>query len=110
MANTNPPKKNQAWVMWLQMEDIATPGRMKNSPTLAAGDFTLIIDGVASTLGAAGSDSLATLPTVTPAASAWVKISLSASEMNGDVIGVRCADQTSPPQWPDVAIVIQTTA
>lgn len=110
MANTNPPKKNQAYVVYIQLEDFSTPGSFRNTPTLAAGDAKLIIDGVASTLGAAGSDSLITLPAVTPAASNWVKISLSAAEMNGDVIGVQMIDQTAPKQWADTALCIQTTA
>ena len=110
MAAVNPPVKNVAYILYVQLQSFATPGTFQSNPTLAAGDATLIIDGVASTLGAAGSDKLITLPAVTPAGSHWVKISLSASEMNGDNIGVQLIDQTATKEWCDMAICIQTTA
>jgi len=109
MANVNPPKKNQIFQIYIQLESFGTPGAFQTNPTLAAGDATRIIDGVASTLGAAGTDKLITLPAVTPASSRWVKVTLSASEMNGDNIGVQLVDQTSPKEWNDTAIEIETT-
>ena len=110
MANVNPPKKNQAWAIDVSLEDFSTPGAFKSTPTLAAGDFKLVIDGAASTLGAASSDSLITLPTNTPASSIVVHVALSATEMNGDIITVKCSDQTSPKEWADLLICVQTTA
>lgn len=103
MANTNPPKKNQAFEIHIGLEDFSTPGALKSTPTLASGDFKVDIDG-------AGFNNLGTLPTVTPAAGVAVKIVLSSTEMNGDVITIACIDQTSPKEWADVLICIQTTA
>ncbi len=110
MPAVNPPVKVVAYILYVQLQSFATPGTFQDTPTLADGDATLIIDGVASTLGAAGSDKLITLPAVTPAASNGVKISLSATEMNGDTIGVQLVDQTATKEWCDLAICIQTTA
>ena len=103
MANVNPPKKNQAWSVRASLEDIATPGRFKSSPTLAAGDFKVDIDG-------GGLNNLGTLPSVSPAATKCVLYSLSSTEMNGDLIYVLGSDQTTTPEWPDHSIAIQTTA
>lgn len=102
MANTNPPRKNQAFTLRIALSDFATPGALKASPTIAAGDFKVDIDG-------AGLNNLATLPSVSPAASVWVLITLSATEMNGDLISVQCIDQTATKEWEDFAFCIQTT-
>jgi len=103
MANVNPPKKNQAFSIVVGLEDFATPGAFKSSPTLAAGDFKVDKDG-------AGLNNLATLPTVTPAASTCVLISLSATEMNADIVTIDCIDQTATKEWADLKLCIQTTA
>lgn len=102
-APYNPPKKNEDFKIRISLEDYANPGNFKASPTIAAGDFKLDIDG-------AGFNNLATLPSVSPAAGRSVLLELSASEMNGDVITVMCVDQTSPKEWADLAISIPTTA
>lgn len=103
MANTNPPKKGQAFTTRIALEDLATPGTLKSSPTLAAGDFKIDID-------AGGFNNLTNLPSVSPAASVAVLLSLTATEMNGDVITVRGVDQTSPKEWADYFVCILTTA
>lgn len=110
MAAQNPPVNGVAFTFYVKLPDFAIPGKDKVNPTVAAGDVKLIIDGVASTLGAAGSDNLITLPVVTPAGSAWVKVALAASEMTGDNIGVQFLDQTSPQEWSERSWTIQTTA
>lgn len=69
------------------------------SPTLAAGDVKLFLDDVS--LG-----NITTLPTVSPAASGQVKVSLSAGEMTGARLGIRFVDQTSPKEWADVEIAL----
>lgn len=96
------PKKNAAFVTYVSLEDQANAGLFKASPTLAAGDFKVSIDGGALT-------NLATLPTNTPSGSAMVKISLSAAEMNGDNITVVCKDAAGD-EWYDLVLNIQTTA
>jgi len=101
-APFNPPKKNEDFQIRISLEDYATGGDFKSSPTIAAGDFKVSIDGGALT-------DLATLPTVSPAASILVLLTLSASEMNGDVITVVAIDQTSPKEWADFVLSIPTT-
>ncbi len=97
------PKKNTAFIIYVGLQDYLTSGKLKANPTLAAGDAKVSIDGGAFA-------NLTTLPTVTPAAGKGVKISLSAAEMNGDNITIVLSDQTSPPEWCDVILNIQTTA
>jgi len=103
MASSNPPINGVAFVTYVALQDMANPGSYKASPTLAAGDFKVAIDG-----GALAN--LATLPSVLPAASIWVKIALSIAEMTGDSISIQCIDQTSPKEWADLALCILTTA
>lgn len=38
-----------------------------------------------------------------------VKITLSNTEMNADVVTVVCIDQTSPKEWADLVFSIPTT-
>lgn len=102
-APYNPPVKNEDFAIRIALEDMQNPGSFKSNPTIAAGDFKVSTDG-----GALAN--LTTLPSVSPAASIWVLVSLSAAEMNGDVIAVQGIDQTSPKEWADWAISIPTTA
>jgi len=102
-APYNPPIKNEDFLIRISLEDFANPGNFKANPTIAAGDFKVDIDG-------GGLTNLATLPSVSPAASVLVLVTLSAAEMNGDVITLVCIDQTSPKEWSDLVISIPTTA
>ena len=102
-APYNPPVKNEDFIIRVSLEDMAAPGRFKSSPTIAAGDFKVDKDG-------GGLTNLSTLPSVDPAASKLVKITLSATEMNADVVTVVCSDQTDPPEWGDLTFSIPTTA
>lgn len=101
-APYNPPVKNEDFVVRVALPDMASAGRMKSSPTIATGDFKVDKDG-------GGLNNLATLPSVDPAASKLVKITLSATEMNADVVTVICSDQTDPPEWADYVFSIPTT-
>jgi hypothetical protein len=103
MANANPPKKNQAFVAYVTLEDYNNPGMFKINPTLAAGDCKVQTDNGALTNTATAAD-------VDPDSGYSVKISLSAGEMNGDNIVVMMKDQTSPPEWCDLVLSINTTA
>ena len=103
MASSNPPKKNQAFAIRIALSDMAVAGSYKANPTLAAGDFKVDIDG-------AGLTNFTNLPTVSPAASVLVAFSMTAAEMNGDVITMVCIDQTSPKEWADFVLSIPTTA
>ena len=103
MANSNPPKKNQAFTVRIFLDDMAVQGSFKANPTIAAGDFKVDIDG-------AGYNDLSTLPTVSPAGSVSVLVSLSSSEMNGNQITLTAIDQTVPKEWADYGVCIETTA
>ena len=102
MATYVPPKKNTAHILYTALVSQADTKLLKATPTIAAGDFKVSIDGGAF-------NNLATLPTVTPAAGVTVKISLSADEMNGDNITVACIDAAGA-EWCDQLIALQTSA
>lgn len=96
------PKKNAEYIMYLGLPSQADPTIFKANPTIAAGDFKVSTDG-----GALGN--LGTLPTVTPAAGKMVKVTLSASEMNGDNVTLVASDAAGA-EWCDVIVNIQTSA
>jgi len=102
-APYNPPKKNEDFLIRIALEDYANPGNLKSSPTIAAGDFKVAIDATALA-------NLGTLPTVSPSSTVLVLITLSSTEMNGDVITLVCIDQTAPKEWADFVLSIPTTA
>ena len=101
-APYNPPIKNEDFIVRISLADQSTSGSFKSSPTIAAGDFKLDKDG-------GGLNNLATLPTVDPAGSVLVKVSLSSTEMNADVVTIVAIDQTSPKEWCDFVLSIPTT-
>lgn len=103
MASANHPIKNTAWYIRVPLVNLAANGSYKANPTIAAGDFKVEID------GGAGAN-LATLPSASPASGIMVLINLSAAEMNGDSIVIKCIDQTSPKEWADLIISINTSA
>ena len=103
VAPYNPPAKGENFLMRISLADMANPGRMKSGATIAAGDFKVDKDG-------AGLTDLDTIPAVDPAASKLVLVTLSATEMDADVVTLVCADQDSPPQWADLVICIPTTS
>lgn len=101
-APYNPPVKNEDFIFRVALEDYQQPGNFKSSPTIAAGDCKVDKDG-------AGLNNLATLPAVDPAASVLVKVTLSSTEMNADVVTLVFIDQTSPKEWADFVLSIPTT-
>ena len=101
-APYNPPKKNEDFLIRVALEDYAAPGNFKSNPTIAAGDFKVAIDATALA-------NLATLPSVSPASTVCVLITLSLTEMNGDVITIVGIDQTNPKEWSDFVLSIPTT-
>jgi hypothetical protein len=102
-APYNPPVKNEDFIIRVALRDASAPLRFKSSATIAAGDFKVDKDG-------GGLNNLATLPTVDPSATKLVKITLSSTEMNADVVTVICSDQTDPPEWADLIFTIPTTS
>ena len=102
VAPYNPPVKNEDFTIRIALADQAVSGSFKSSPTIAAGDFKVDKDG-------GGLTNLTTLPSVDPAASVLVKITLSSTEMNADVVTVVAVDQTTPKEWADFVLSIPTT-
>ena len=102
-APYNPPVKNQDAVFFIALEDFANPGNFKANPTIAAGDFKVSKDGAALA-------NLTTLPSVSPAGSVMVMISISSTEKNCDNLSLVCIDQTVPKEWADFFFNISTTA
>lgn len=95
------PKKNAAYITYIGLPQQSNPAIFKDTPTLAAGDFKVSIDG-----GALAN--LTNLPTNTPG-NQMVKLSLTAAEMNGDNITIVCHDAAGA-EWGDVILNIQTSA
>lgn len=95
------PKKNTEFVFYIQLEANAG-GSYVSNPTIATGDFIVSTDGGATA-------NLGTLPTVTPASGKGVKVTVSASEMNGDNIRIEWNDAAGSEWLPGYAL-IQTTA
>jgi len=102
MASHVTPKKNAEYIMYIGLPDSSDTKLFKASPTIAAGDFKVSTDG-----GALGN--LTSLPTVTPSGGKMVKITLSASEMNGDNVTLVASDAAGD-EWADVMMNIQTSA
>jgi hypothetical protein len=101
-APYNPPVKNEDFAVRISLVNMSASGSFKANPTIAAGDFKVDKDG-------AGLTDLTTLPVVEPAASVLVKVALSATEMNADVVTIVGIDQTSPKEWADFVLSIPTT-
>ena len=101
-APYNPPVKNEDFQIRISLADMAVPGSFKSNPTIAAGDFKVDKDG-------GGLNNLTTLPTVSPAGSVLVSISLSATEMNANVVTIVGIDQTAAKEWADFVVSIPTT-
>lgn len=101
-APYNPPKKNEDFLIRIALEDYDNPGNFKSNPTIAAGDWKIDKD-------AGGLTNLTTLPSVSPASSVCVLLSLSATEMNADVVTIVGIDQTNPKEWADFVLSIPTT-
>lgn len=101
-APYNPPVKGEDFKIRISLEDMANPGSLKSSPTIASGDFKVDKDG-------GGLNNLATLPSVDPSGTVLVLIALSATEMTADVVTVVCIDQTNPKEWADFVFSIPTT-
>jgi hypothetical protein len=102
-APWNPPVKNEDFEFDICLEDWLNPGLFKSNPTLAAGDVK-----ISQNNGALAN--LTTLPTVSPASSKVVRVQLSQTEMNTDKVLIIFSDQTSPPEWCDTVVAINTSA
>jgi len=94
-----PPKKNTEFIFYVSLPAIGG-GTMQNNPTIASGDFIVSTDG-------GSTSNLDTIPAVTPASSDLVKITLSATEMNGDNVSVIAKDAAGD-EWQSQTWNVQT--
>ena len=92
------PLKNTAYEFYLGLGDILDHDTFVTDPTIAAGDFQVSTDGAAFV-------NLATLPVVEPTGSFMVKVSLSASEMNGEKVNIQAVDAAGN-EWQPAIISI----
>jgi len=103
MATMLPAKKNTAFTTYVSLRDQADTRLFKANPTLATGDVQVL------GLGETSWSNIGTLPSAVPSASKNLKVDLSASEMNFDVVVVQFSDQ-SGAEWCDLKLVIYTSA
>lgn len=101
MPSYEPPKRATEYITYVALIDSASGQVFKANPTLAAGDVKVSIDGGAEA-------NLTTLPVVTPAGSKRVKITVSATEMTGDNIGILFSD-VAGAEWNDLYLHLQTS-
>ena len=95
------PPRGVAFVTSISLPSRSDPSIAQVNPTLASGDFEVIKDDVSD-------GTLTTTPTVTPASGVRVKISLSADEMDADIVTVHCSDAAGA-EWSDVTLTIHTS-
>lgn len=92
------PQNGVAYETYINLVDAAAPASFKAAPTLAAGDFKISkADGSLA--------NLATLPTVEPAGSIWVKVSLGSGEMTTGKVKVQAIDAAGA-EWHDLTFTI----
>jgi hypothetical protein len=96
-------KKNEEFIFYVALRAAADDDTLQANPTIAAGDVRVSTDGGAFA-------NLGTLPSVDPAADVGVKVTLSASEMNGDNVLVAFEDQTAGEEWKAESVSIHTYA
>ena len=100
MASKLPPVKNEAFATRILLF-ARSDHQIKETPTIAAGDFKS---------AASGTDTnLATTPSESPTGSGWVDVELSAAEMNYDEIPIKWKD-VSGDEWHSAGMVIHTVA
>lgn len=101
----NPPIRGNAFETYLALWDFSNPGSYKANPTLAVGDVQVSKDGANfANIDAGGTN----IPSLSPAASRMIKLSLTATEMTADLVVVRFVDQTNPKEWADMIVTIVT--
>ena len=94
------PIQETAYSFVTSLVNSLDPSQFLVNPTIATGDFKISKDG-----GALAN--LATLPTVSPAGSSLVLVSLSALEMTGEKITVQAID-VAGDEWEDLSAFIDT--
>ena len=100
-APYNPPVKNEEFICYVALRSRST-GQFQVNPTIAAGDFKVKKDSGSPT-------NPGTLPAVDSASEIWVKVTLTATEMNADNVMIQAIDAAGA-EWDDLVISIPTTA
>ena len=95
------PLRKVAYTTYVTLTQRADGNLFQQAPTLASGDVKVIKDGGLEA-------NIATLPTVSPAGQYTVKVDLSATEMDAEVVVVRFSDAAGA-EWADLAITIETS-
>jgi len=93
------PKKGSAFTFGIALTSIDDTNVFKTSPTLAAGDITVSLDG-------GDFANITTLPTQIQT-SGVLPVALTAAEMNADLVYVRFHDAAGD-EWQDALVVINT--
>lgn len=101
MASSIPPVKGAAFTFDMPLVSQADTDIFKTSPTLAAGDITVSIDG-------GNFANITTLPTQIQTTGV-LPVALTAAEMNGDRITVLFHDAAGS-EWQDALVTIYTAA
>jgi len=91
------PQRAVAYEFYQPLIDQLT-GQFKVTPTIVSGDFKISKDGGAFA-------NLATLPSVSPAASSSIKFNLSATEMTADKVVIQGLD-VAGSEWDDISVFI----
>lgn len=92
------PINGASYVFYVALVDASNPAIFKVNPTIAAGDFQISKDGAAFT-------NLTNLPTVAPAGSQMVQISLTADEMTADKVSILGID-VAGAEWAEILSTI----
>lgn len=91
------PLNGTAYTFYIQLTDLSDPSGFLIDPTITAGDFQVSTDGSPLT-------DLDTLPSVDPAGSFNVLVSLSAAEMTGDKLTIQGIDPDD--EWENIGIFL----
>ena len=102
MTTFVPPKTATEFIFYVTLRSQADTKLLITNPTIAAGDFTVSTDGGAFS-------NLDTIPAVTPASGAAVKVTLSVAEMTGANVLVLWEDAAGA-EWVSGYAIIQTSA
>lgn len=92
------PVNGVEYVFYLGLTNVLNPDEFIVNPTIALGDFQVSTDGSAYA-------NLTTIPTVDPAGSITVKVTVSAVEMTGDKVNIKAVDAAGS-EWGQALVVI----
>ena len=101
MSTMVPAKKNSEYIFYTSLASQAYPYIFQDNPTLVDGDVKVAVDDAAPA-------NIINLPEVDADFAKRIKITLTASEMNGDNITIIFSD-VAGNEWCDHVVNIQTT-